>query len=149
MADGDSPLSTTANIIGILTFALGTLSFCIAFYAATADAPWEIKSYQDYIIQRRVHINEITQFFQDRDIEADHELENSSLGRLVSESLGLAETRRRALEKHVYEIYGGGAVGLSTRLRWWMERRDMSMAMAGVDMQIHHLTALQISFLLR
>jgi hypothetical protein len=149
MAEEDSALSTTANILGILTFVLATLSFVIAFYAATADAPREIKSFQDYAIQREDHINEIAEFFEDRGIEADNELENSSLGDLVSESLRTAEQRRRGLQENVYRICSSSALSLTKRVWWWMERRDMSMAMAEVDIQIHHLTALQISFLLR
>lgn len=149
MADEDSPLSTTANIIGILTFALATFSFCLAFYAATADAPREMKRFEDYVIQREAHINEISEFFEDRDIEADNELENSSLGDLVSESLGTAERRRRELQESIYRICGSSVTGLTKRIWWWMERRDMNLAMAEVDIQIQHLTALQISFLLR
>ncbi|KAG8156543.1 hypothetical protein KVR01_013647 [Diaporthe batatas] len=140
MADGDSALSTTANIIGILTFALATLSFCLAFYAVTADAPREMKRFADYVTQRKAHINEISEFFEDRDVEADNELEKS---------LGTAERRRKELQENVYKICGSSATSLTKRIWWWMERRDMSLAMAEVDMQIHHLTALQISFLLR
>ncbi|KAH8755067.1 hypothetical protein F5883DRAFT_571883 [Diaporthe sp. PMI_573] len=141
MADGDSPLSTTSNIVGILTFALATLSFCLAFYAATADAPREMRSYKGCLIQREAHIEEIGQFFNKRDVEADNELENSPLKGLVSGSLRLAEERRKELQTNVYKICGTEQMSISQRVWWWRERRDMNMATAGVDIQIQHLTS--------
>lgn len=149
MADGDSPLSTTANIIGILTFALATFSFCLAFYAATADAPREVQSYKCYVFQRRAHIEDIRQFFNERAIEADSELEKTQLKELVSGTLTSAEDGRTELQEKVNKICDSQVMSLSKRIWWMMERRTMSMGMAGVDMQMNHLTALQISFLLR
>lgn len=149
MADGDSPLSTTANIMGILTFALATFSFCLAFYAATADAPREVESYKNYVFQRRAHIEDIRQFFDERAVEADNELEKTRLKELVLETLTSAEEGRIELQEKVDMICDSQGMSLSKRIWWWMERRNMSMEMAGVDVQMDHLTALQISFLLR
>lgn len=149
MADGDSPLSTTANIIGILTFALAAFSFCLAFYAATADAPREVESYKGYVFQRRAHIEDIRQFFDERAVEADNELERTRLKELVLETLTSAEEGRIELQEKVDMICDSQGMSISKRIWWWMERRNMSMEMAGVDVQMDHLTALQISFLLR
>jgi hypothetical protein len=150
MADGDSPLSTTSNIIGILTFALATFTFCVAFYAATADAPREAMSYKGYVEQRKKHIQEIGQFFEEKDVAADPDLEGSPLKGLVEDSIENAERLRTQLETNVYRICAHGeGMSLSQRVWWWLGRREMSMTMTSIDIQIQHLTALQITFLLR
>lgn len=146
---GDSPLSTTGNITGLLTFALATFSFCLAFYIATEGALKEMDDYQVYLDQRKDHIAVIRQFFEERDIEADHELEISGLQELIRNSLKSAEERREKLEQEVGKIRNTPGVDIGKRIQWWMRRRDMSLATASVEIEIHHLTALQMSFIIR
>jgi hypothetical protein len=67
----DSPLSTTGNIIGILTFALGVFSFCAAFFAITHDALREIMDMQAALEERGSHIYELECYFEALDIAAD------------------------------------------------------------------------------
>ncbi|PVH68450.1 hypothetical protein DL98DRAFT_599520 [Cadophora sp. DSE1049] len=136
----DSPLSTTGNIIGILTFALAVFSFCAAFYAITHDAPREIEAYRESLKERKDHIKEIKRYFDELDIVADSVLEQSPIDPLIHNSLRSLENRRQVMEKELSNIRG--------RLQWWYRRQDMATSMARIETQLQHLGAIQLTFLL-
>ncbi|KAF2122222.1 hypothetical protein BDV96DRAFT_682204 [Lophiotrema nucula] len=136
----DSPLSTTANVLGILTFALGLISFCAAFFAITHDAHREITDYQYSMREKKGHIDEIYKYFEELDIAADSELESSSVKTLIGRSVQDLERRRLAMERDLTQVRG--------RLQWWYRRKDMGISMARIETQLQHLGAIQLTFLL-
>ena len=62
---GDSPLSTTASIVGILTFALGLLASYIALQSATRGAPSEIARLVDDLRTTQREINRVAEYIFD------------------------------------------------------------------------------------
>ena len=62
---GDSPLSTTASIFGILTFALGLLASYIALQSATRGAPSEIARLVDDLRTTQHEINRVAEYIFD------------------------------------------------------------------------------------
>ena len=62
---GDSALSTTASIIGILTFALGLLASYIALQSATRGAPSEIARLVDDLRAMQHEINRVAEYIFD------------------------------------------------------------------------------------
>ena len=62
---GDSGLSTTASIIGILTFALGLLASYVALQSATRGAPSEITRLVDDLRTTQHEINRVAEYIFD------------------------------------------------------------------------------------
>lgn len=62
---GDSPLSTTASIVGILTFALGLFASYIALQSATRGAPGEIARLVDDLRTTQREINRVAEYIFD------------------------------------------------------------------------------------
>ena len=62
---GDTPLSTTASIVGILTFALGLLASYIALQSATRGAPTEISRLVDELRSTQAEINRVAEYIFD------------------------------------------------------------------------------------
>ncbi len=62
---GDSPLSTTASIVGILTFALGLFASYIALQSATRGAPSEIARLVDDLRTTQREINRVAEYIFD------------------------------------------------------------------------------------
>ncbi len=62
---GDSPLSTTASIVGILTFALGLIASYIALQSATRGAPTEIARLVNDLRTTQREINRVAEYIFD------------------------------------------------------------------------------------
>ena len=61
----DSPLSTTASVVGILTFALGLLASYIALQSATRGAPSEISRLLDDLRNIQREMNRVAEYIFD------------------------------------------------------------------------------------
>jgi hypothetical protein len=82
--NSDSPLSTTANIFGILTFALGFFAFYIALISSTRGAPVEMKRLVNDLRTTQHEINRVAEYvFDDMHYASNPEM------RLVSPSSSL------------------------------------------------------------
>ena len=73
---GDTPLSTTASIVGILTFALGLAASYIALQSATRGAPSEIARLVDDLRSTQSEINRLAEYIFD---DAHHYVDGVSL----------------------------------------------------------------------
>ena len=62
---GDSPLSITASVVGILTFALGLAASYIALQSATRGAPSEISRLIDDLRTTQREINRVAEYIFD------------------------------------------------------------------------------------
>ena len=79
----DSPLSTTASVVGILTFALGLIASYVALQSATRGAPSEISRLIDDLRITQREINRVAEYIYDDAHNApvsdvDHRLGNTS-----------------------------------------------------------------------
>ncbi|KAK3360375.1 hypothetical protein B0T25DRAFT_446864 [Lasiosphaeria hispida] len=136
----DSPLSIAGNITGILTFALGVFSFCAAFYAITYDAHREIQDLKDAVAERKSHVDELERYFEELDVAADADFEQSHIKPIVEKSLSGLKARHVEVEKELAAIRG--------RLQWWYRRQDITSSLARIETQLQHLGAIQLTFLL-
>ena len=136
----DKALSTTGDVIGILTFALGVFSFCAAFFAITHDAPREIEDYKESLEERKGHIEKARGYFDELRRVADSDWEQSDIKDIIHTSLQRLETRRQAMYDSLSKVRG--------RLQWWYRRQDMLLSMARIETQLQHLGAIQLTFLL-
>ena len=81
----DSPLSVTANIVGILTFSLGLLASYIALQTATRGAPSEIARLVDDLRSTQSEINRVAEYiFDDAHRDSIDSAEKSASTRAVS-----------------------------------------------------------------
>ena len=62
---GDSPLSTTASVVGILTFTLGLIASYVALQSATRGAPSEIARLIDDLRTTQREINRVAEYIYD------------------------------------------------------------------------------------
>ncbi|KHE85862.1 hypothetical protein GE21DRAFT_1348241 [Neurospora crassa] len=74
---GDSPLSTISNVVGLLTFALGLLTLVVTFLSTTHSAEREIEDIREKLQARENHIREIEYHFEKLDREAHSDWEGS------------------------------------------------------------------------
>jgi len=118
----DSALSIAGNVVGILTFALGVFSFCVAFYTITYDAHREIQDLKDAFEGGKSHVEELGRYFEDLDIAADVDFEHSCIKPIVANSLWSLKRRHRELETELGDIRG--------RLQWWYRRKDITSSLA-------------------
>ena len=139
-APADSPLSIAGNITGILTFALGVFSFCAAFFAITYDAHREIQDLKDTVKERKLHIDEIERYFEELDIAADADFEQSQIKQIVGTSLSGLKKRNTEMERDLGAVRG--------RLQWWYRRQDVTSSLARIETQLQYLGAVQLTFLL-
>ena len=77
---GDSPLSTTASVVGILTFALGLFASYIALQSATRGAPSEIARLVDDLRTTQREINRVAEYIFDDAHNATLELTTRLVG---------------------------------------------------------------------
>jgi len=137
----DSPLSIAGNVTGILTFALGVFSFCAAFYAITYNAHGEIQSLKEAIEERKLHVDELERYFEELDVAADADFEDSRIKHIIGNSLASLKKRHLDMERDLGAIKG--------RLQWWYRRQDITSSLARVETQLQYLGAIQLTFLLQ
>lgn len=102
-AGGDSPLSATASIISILTFALGLLASYIALQSATRGAPSDIARLVDDLRSTQHEINRVAEYIFD---DAQRTV---ALRERVGEDAGIVSGGGRRLNHD--DGGGGGSVG--------------------------------------
>lgn len=87
---GDSALSTTGSIVGILTFALGLLASYAAIGALTREALYEIDSFSSDLERIKTQVNSLLHFFKDetRTSNSDFEAYGQSLQQPLKSLLG-------------------------------------------------------------
>ena len=109
---GDTPLSTTASIVGILTFALGLAASYIALQSATRGAPSEIARLVDDLRSTQSEINRVAEYIFD---DAHHEIDEHEGGASARRIRFLGEVRPPYAASS--EGSGGGKDGGSSTVR--------------------------------
>ncbi|OAG37612.1 hypothetical protein AYO21_08220 [Fonsecaea monophora] len=169
--DSESALSTTADIFGILTFALGLFASCVAVMAAMYHANEDVEYYKGILRESREQIVQMKDLFEQMNIEADgaflpvRDPINSSLKDLQQEFNSTVE-KFMAFDfadptinpiPHTSECHGTGqsvprsldpssatlpSISAWKRLEWWWKEKDMLLRITKLQNQKNHFTVL-------
>jgi hypothetical protein len=138
---GDSPLSVTGNVVGILTFALAMAASIIAFTSVTRNAPKDIKESREVLNAALEHMDSIkvyetlvnnrNQDPQIKSLSNSYDVFKGAYNK-VDEKLCKFESDKSSIWK---------------RFAWWFQERDMNAGIAKVRSQMHEYTAVLLSYL--
>ena len=150
---GDSPLSTTGSVVGILTFALGLLAYLIAFLTITRGADQALAEMLATLDETDRQILGIKTLLDDAEREADPDYDamknmidgpessfrtaNNDFERLL-EPFSVASRRSRP-----------GRMSLFRRFRWWYRDRDLAAATIRLENRRQHFATIQLTYVLR
>lgn len=151
----DSPLSIVANLLSVLTFALGVTASFAAFTAVTRGAAKEMEDTRDVLRMTRQQIAQARQFLNALENRADPDL--GMMRGLVGDSLQgfVAAEEEMATLLHDFRLArkgpSHGPVGLSfsSRMKWWYREKDLAAGMAKLREFQQHFAAAQLIFLER
>ena len=163
--NSDSPLSTTANVFGILTFALGLSVSYIALISATRCAPAEMKRLVDDLRTIQHEINRVAEYiFDDMHYASDAEKHlvstPSSWLRYMDPFAGevLKNEVESLLKTCITLFYEADDLlkrserdqyGLMRRLRFVLNQNELKAKMARLQDQKAKLAAIQMSLFLK
>lgn len=154
---GDSPLSTTGNVLGILTFALGVFAYLAVFFAMTRGAENEIRYCARVLAETEDHIKEIEYYKDLLTARGDQD------ARRLRDAM---DTFRRTYSKIQQDLdnfkdrCGIGNTDLSdeksawtastwTRINWWYVASNMTAQMGRLDSHKQHFAAIELTVILR
>jgi len=146
---GDSPLSTTGNVLGILTFALGLFAYCIAFSVVVRGADRELAAALATLVDTARQIAEVKQFLDDEEREADPDY------RTMKDMIDSSESSYKAakyefesqLEPFIMSPHGN--MSFLGRFRWWYREKDLAAAATRLENRKQHFATIQLTYLLR
>ena len=141
----DSLLSSIANYLGILTFALGLFLSTFAFLVTVRSADKEVDALIGSLESTGRYIEQTKAFFQAMNYEADLDL--TGMGILPSSATrSIEDTHSRILgslretKLHISQ--------LPTRVEWWYRAKDVQADMSKLDSERQHLHSVQLTLLL-
>ncbi|KAK5994378.1 hypothetical protein PT974_04852 [Cladobotryum mycophilum] len=143
---GDSPLSTTGNILGILTFALGLVVSLFALLAVVRGAEHEVGFLVSSLEETGKQIRHSREYFHLLDVESDDDLQY--MRDLTLAALNDLETSQRGMMEDLVRTQSSIS-SFWTRLDWWYRQKDVAAELSKLDSQKHHLNSIQLTFLLR
>lgn len=162
--NSDSPLSTTANIFGILTFALGLFAFYIALISATRGAPVEMKRLVDDLRTTQHEINRVAEYiFDDMHYASNAEMRlvsPSALSRYMNPLAGdvLKNEVENLLKTCITLFYEADDLlkrserdqyGLRRRIQFVLNQNEVKDKMTRLQDQKAKLAAIQMSLFLK
>lgn len=115
----DSPLSYAGNITGILTFALGLVASCLAFFSIIRDAHVEISNLRQIVIETKGHISAMREHFETLGLRRDDDLEFMQVP--LRNSLASFEDAAVEMGQHLSEFTTLTSSSSSqwARIKWW------------------------------
>lgn len=173
---GDSPLSTTSSIVGILTFALGVLASYIALQSATRGAPSEIARLVDDLRTTQHEINRVAEhIFDDTHnvpVRTSGMLASATPSYLIEDAQITARTTAMQglydevqallgncvrlfyeaddlLKKSESDVSRWDPEGLRRRIMYVMNRHEVAEKMLRLEDQKHKLGDVRMSLFLR
>ncbi|KAL7911337.1 hypothetical protein GGI35DRAFT_345200 [Trichoderma velutinum] len=142
---GDSPLSTTANYLGILTFALGLFLSTFAFLVAVRSAEKEVDALIGSLEATGRYIEQTRKFFAALNHEAD--LDITSMGLLPPNATASMEMTQSRMLKYLRETKNNISQ-LPTRVQWWYRAKDVQADLSKLDSERQHFHSVQLVLLL-
>ena len=143
---GDSPLSITGNITGILTFAYALLASSLVFFAVVRSAEHEMLQLRASVNQTSKHIETLYAYFNGLDLVADPDLA------LIQDPIKFALHDWRTTNQDLsnqFEELAGMRPGIRRQLAWWNRHRDILAGMAKLRSEKDDLFALLLTFMSR
>jgi hypothetical protein len=144
--ESDSPLSTTANITGILTFAYAILVSCLLFLASVRTADSEMQQLLSQTRQTSRHIETLSNYFQDQDLVADIDL--APMRGPIKAALRDWRKTNQSLTTQIAKLNEMGP-GIKRRVAWWYWQNDILAGMAKLRSEKDDLSALLLTYLSR
>lgn len=138
---GDSPLSTLSNVVGLLTFTLGLLTLVVTFLSIKHSAGREIENMREKLQARESHIREIEHHFKKLDREAHSDWEGSQI------KIDFLITLEK-IKHHHQKATDALDINSKKHYWWWYNRPDVMGAVAAIETQFQHLNTIQLTFLL-
>jgi hypothetical protein len=142
---GDSPLSWTGNVVGILTFALGVIISSAAFIAATRGADKEIQYSKEILRETKEHINKIHTQLDTLKYRGGNNLQGMDL--LIYDSLESLNVARKDMDGKLADFKTPTSVW--NRVRWWYDEKEIGVGMAKLDFQGQLFATVNLTLLLR
>ncbi|KAK5662379.1 hypothetical protein OQA88_8289 [Cercophora sp. LCS_1] len=143
---GDSPLSTTGNITGILTFAYAIIASCILFLSTIRTADSEMQQLFSQIRQTSRHIETLSNYFQDLDLVADVDL--APMRGPIKVALKDWRKTNQGLAARIGRLNEMGP-GIKRRVVWWYWQNEILASMAKLRSEKDDLSALLLTYLSR
>lgn len=143
---GDSPLSTTGNITGILTFAYALLASALVFLTVIRSADSEIHQLRASVDNTSRHIQTMYTYFSDLNLVGDQDLE------LIKLSIKDALDDWRAINEDLAE-QSENLASMRPRIRrqlvWWYRHSDILAGMAKLQSEKDNFFALLLTYMSR
>ncbi|RYP50097.1 hypothetical protein DL768_004301 [Monosporascus sp. mg162] len=140
----DSPLSTTGNITGILTFAYALLASCLVFLAVIRTAESEIQQLHTSVRQTSRHIETLYSYFNGLDLVADQDLA------AIQDPIKVALEDWRRTNQHLtaqVEELNNIPSGIRRWLVWWYRHKDILAGVAELRSEKDDLSALLLMYM--
>ncbi|KAK4224723.1 hypothetical protein QBC38DRAFT_288817 [Podospora fimiseda] len=145
MSCDESPLSTTGNVTGILTFTLGLIVSCGAFFSIIRNADSEIKSLQDTVNEMEGHIFQMATHIGR--LELRHNQVSTEMHGLLIDVLKRFQKAQKKASCYLRRFENTDS--LWTRIKWWYMEKETAAHMASLESYNQRVTAIQLTFLLR
>lgn len=145
---GDSPLSTTASVLGILTFALSLLAYIIALVVITRSAKGERDTALAIMYDTENQMDRIRHYFDAEQRERDPDYQ------VYADMINKSEVAfRKAKEKIAsclkpFDAHLGWPLSFVGRLRWWYRVKGVATAAARLESRRQHFATIQLTYLL-
>ncbi|RTE70487.1 hypothetical protein BHE90_015116 [Fusarium euwallaceae] len=138
MADcpDDSPLSTTGNITGILTFALGLFTFALALYTVTRNENVEKQYFESYRLDRQAYASRLKDLLSSRWVSS-----NMEVMPLIEEF----DDCIQRIEDHLKAM--NDKLNINNSKPWYWRRSDLASLREAADLELQFLGALQLTIL--
>ncbi|KAK0701324.1 hypothetical protein B0H67DRAFT_650545 [Lasiosphaeris hirsuta] len=144
--NADSPLSTTGNILGILTFAYAIIASCLVFLAVIRTADSEMQQLFSQIRQTSRHIETLGSYFRELDLVADIDL--APMRGPIKVALKDWRKTNQGLAARVGKLSEMGP-GIKRRIMWWYGQNEMLASMAKLRSEKDDFSALLLTYLSR
>lgn len=144
----DSPLSTVANVIGILTFALAVGASSLAFITVFLDAGDEINYYKDILSKIKTQVENLEQYFLSLKTEANPDFMPYECAMKTS-SGDLLEAHDKISNNLTKASHNISSYRILGRLQWWRSEKEIRLEVGRLESQKTQFTTMLLIFLSR
>lgn len=154
---GDSPLSTAANVVGLLTFVLATFISIIGYLQLTSGAAEEIDTYTDELQRTHAQLLDFLQFWRERQRNSDDAgVQRCAEG--LQDSMGALSRAIEPVARDLRRVVGGqappsrrgwGVFSVYRRIVWIQQRQEFAEQMARIRNMKNELMFSQLDLLLQ
>lgn len=152
---GDSPLSTAANVVGLLTFVLATFISTIGYLQLTSGAAEEIETYTDELKRTNAQLQDFLQFW--REIQRNSEdLGVQRCAEGLQDSMSALSRDIEPVARDLKQVRqsppsrrGWNVFGMYRRIVWIQKRREFAEQMTRIRNMKNELMFSQLDLLLQ